>query len=98
MFNKLKQIQDLRKKAKELQGNLAQDTVTGESLNGQIKITMDGNQKIQDISIDENILTPENKQMIEKGLVDAFEKAIKDVQGLMAQKLQSGEINIPNIS
>ena len=98
MFNKLKQIQDLRKKAKELQGNLAQDTVSGESLDGQIKITMDGNQKIQDISIDENILTSENKNMIEKDLVDAFDKAIKNVQGLMSQKLQSGEINLPDLS
>lgn len=98
MFNKLKQIQDLRKKAKELQGNLAQDTVTGESLGGQIKITMDGNQKIQDILIDENLLSSENKQMIEKGLIDAFDKAIKNVQGLMAQKLQSGEINLPNLN
>ena len=98
MFNKLKQVQDLRKKAKELQGNLAQDIVAGESLDGQIKITMDGNQKIQNISIDENILTSDNKEMIEKGMIDAFEKATKEVQGLMAQKLQSGEIDLPNLS
>jgi DNA-binding YbaB/EbfC family protein len=97
MFNKLKQIQDLRKKAKELQNNLAQDLITSESEWGKIKITMNGNQQVQEVKVDETLLSAENKEKLENGLKEAYNKAIKDVQMLMARKIQSGDIDMPNI-
>jgi DNA-binding YbaB/EbfC family protein len=95
VFSKLKQIQDLRKKAKELKDGLEKEEVTSESLAGQIKIVMTGNQEIKQISISETLLSPEKKEILEKGLTEVFERAIKDVQRLMARKIQSGEINLP---
>lgn len=95
IFSKLKQIQDLRKKAKELKDGLGKEKVASESLSGQIKIVMSGNQEIKEIFISESLLSPENKEKLEKGLVDAFQKAVKEVQRVMAQKIQSGELNLP---
>lgn len=97
MFNKLKQIKDLRKQAKELQNNLAQDSITTESEGGQIKIIMDGNQQVKEVNIDENLLSSTNKEKLENGLKEAYNKGIKEVQALMARKMQSGDLNMPNI-
>lgn len=97
MFNKLKQIKDLRKQARELQDNLAQDSVTAESEGGQIKIVIDGNQQVKEVKIDEALLSSENKDRLENGLKETYNKAIKDVQTLMARKMQSGDLNMPNI-
>lgn len=97
MFNKLKQIKDLRKQAKELQNNLAQDSITAESKGGQIKITMDGNQQVKNVEIEESLLSSENKEKLENSLKETYNKGIKEVQTLMARKMQSGDLNMPNI-
>lgn len=97
MFNKLKQFKDLKKQASNLKNSMSQETVSGEALGGDIKITMDGNQEIQNVEINESLLSLENKEDIEKGIKDAFSKANKELQSLMMRKMQSGEIQMPNM-
>jgi len=46
MFNKLKQIQDLRHQANQIKNALAQETVEGSGAWGKVKVIMDGNQEI----------------------------------------------------
>ena len=95
MFNKLKQFNDLRKQAADLKNNLAQETVTGESLGGKIKITMNGNQEIQEVFIDQSLLSSEQQEDLQTGVKEAMSKAIKEVQMLMARKIQAGDIQLP---
>ena len=97
MFNKLKQIQELRKQAKELQNNLSEETIISESEGGSIKVTVDGNHKIQNIDIDNEWLNPDSKDRLENGLQKAINNATDDVQKMMARKVQSGDISMPNI-
>lgn len=97
MFNKLKQIQELRKQAKELQNNLSEETIISESEGGSIKVTVDGNHKIQNIDIDNELLNPDSKDRLENGLQKAINNATDDVQKMMARKVQSGDISMPNI-
>lgn len=97
MFNKLKQLQDLRKQAKDLKSSMSQETVTGEALDGAIKITMDGNQDIKDVDINDELLSVDNKEKLEQGIKEAFQAAVKNLQSLMMRKMQSGEIQMPNM-
>jgi hypothetical protein len=97
MFNKLKQLQDLRKQAKDLKSSMSQETVTGEALAGAIKITMDGNQDIKDVDINDELLSVDNKEKLEQGIKEAFQAAVKNLQSLMMRKMQSGEIQMPNM-
>lgn len=94
MFNKLKQIADLRKKAKELEKNLAEESVQGEAVQGKIKVTMDGSQNIKEIHIDESLLIPENKEQLENAIKEAFKNAQDGIKKLMIEKVQRGEIQI----
>jgi len=97
MFNKLKQIQELRKQAKDLQSNLSEETITSESEKGLIKVTVDGNHKVKNIDINSELLNVDYKEKLENGLKEAYNKATDDVQKMMARKVQSGDISMPNI-
>ena len=62
MFSKLKQFKDLRGQAKDLQAKLAEASVTVTEAFGKVKLTMDGNQQVTAIEIDEELLTPDKKK------------------------------------
>ena len=93
MFDKLK----LAKQANDLKNNLAKDEVMGESSDGNVKITMNGNQDILNVEVEEELLSADKKSELQDDIKDAFKKALKEVQMLMIKKMQSGEIEMPNM-
>ena len=84
MFNKIKQIKDLRSQAKTMQAALGEIMVVGKAMGGKIMITVDGNQKVQGVKIDEDL----EKSKIEKGVQEAFNEASKKLQKEMAMKMK----------
>jgi DNA-binding protein YbaB len=52
LFDKIKDVNEMRKQAKQIELALAQEQVTGSSSGGKIKITMDGNQKVLSVEVD----------------------------------------------
>jgi DNA-binding protein YbaB len=83
MFEKLKQLKDLRDKAKQLQNALGAETITAEK-NG-IKITLDGNMVISSVILEKEM----SKDEIEKRMPDAINEAIKKAQRVMAEKMRA---------
>lgn len=95
MFNKLKQIKDLREKAKTMQSALAEELIEAEHKG--ITIKMDGNQKVHQVSIDESLMN--DKTRLESTMTDAINNAVKKVQKAMVSKLQQmGDLDIPGLS
>lgn len=86
MFNKLKQVKDLRDQAKSLQSKLAEESVTVEHKGCTMKI--DGNQKILNLDINQELLSANNKQKLEETIVKLHEDALKKVQKVMMQKMR----------
>jgi len=82
MFNKLKQLKDLRSQAKNLQNMLGQETIEIEKKG--IRIKMNGNLEILSIDITEDY----PKEKIGEILAEAVNEAIKKAQRIMAQKMQ----------
>lgn len=97
MFNKLKEVKDMRDQAKQLQNQLSQESVMISSEGGKINLVMDGNQTVVSLDIDPELLTPEKKEDLEKGLRTAFNDAVKKIQRVVAQKMQAGNIKMPNL-
>ena len=52
LFDKIKDVNEMRKQAKQIELTLAAEQVTGSSSGGKIKITMDGNQKVLSVEVD----------------------------------------------
>lgn len=97
-IGKLRQVMDMRKQAKQVQSSLSDVLVTGEAQGGQIKVSMDGNQKITKVDISPDLLAPEYQEKVQGGIIDAFQDAQKQVQKVMAQKLKSGELKMPDMN
>ncbi|HAM88027.1 MAG: hypothetical protein US83_C0001G0028 [Candidatus Falkowbacteria bacterium GW2011_GWC2_38_22] len=82
MFNKLKQIKDLRSQAKTMQNALS-----GESVNvnkNGVTITMNGNMEVTKIEITNDL----SKEELAKIFTSLFNDAIKQTQRVMAKKMQ----------
>jgi DNA-binding YbaB/EbfC family protein len=99
MFNKLKQFKDLRDKAKQLQTALSSESVEGSGGWGKVKVTMDGNQAVTGIAIDDALLTPSEKGKLETGLKEAFADALKKAQRKAMEKMKDiGGIDLPGLN
>jgi DNA-binding protein YbaB len=81
MFNKLKQIKDLRNQAKMMQTALASETVSHEK-NG-VTITLDGNMTVTNL-----VITDKSRPDLERTLMEVYNEAMKKVQKVMAKKMQ----------
>jgi len=84
MFNKIKQIKDMRSQAKTMQAALGEIMVVGKGMGGKVMITIDGNQKVQGVKIDEDL----EREKIEKGVQEAFNEGSKKIQQEMASKMK----------
>ena len=51
MFNKIKQLKNLRDQASQIKQMLAQETVQAQAAHGQVSMVMDGNQEMLAIDI-----------------------------------------------
>ncbi|MBT3690563.1 YbaB/EbfC family nucleoid-associated protein [bacterium] len=96
LFNKLNQIKDLKSQAKDLQGQLAEESITVEKHG--TTIIMDGNQKMTKLDINPEYLNTEKKEKLEELLKNLHSDAIKKVQRVMAEKMRAqGGFNLPGM-
>lgn len=86
MFSKLKQVKDLRSKAKGIQSALAAETAEGSAGWGKVKVTMDGNQKVTSVNIDPSTL--HDKPKLEEMVRDAVNDAVLKIQKVASAKLK----------
>lgn len=86
MFNKLKQFKDLKDRAKAIQTALAEETAEGSAAWGKVKVVINGNQQIMNVSIDPSLM--DNREKLQDYLREATNDAIQKIQKVMATKLK----------
>ena len=105
MFNQLKDMGNLAKKAKEMKSKMKniQDelkTLRIETDENGIKITMTGEMDCLSVEIkDEKLLLPEKKEKLQKLLTKTFNKASQRAKSVASSKLSavSKGLNIPGL-
>jgi len=95
MFNKLKNFKELKNQAKQIQSQLAEVTEEGSGAWGKVKITMNGNQEVISVNIDQELLNDQNK--IQDGVKEATNDAVKKVQRAAAMKMQQSGMSFPGM-
>lgn len=94
MFNKLKQIKDMRDKAKRVQTALKDETAEGSGAWGKVKVKMNGNQEVLAVTIDPEFAREDAVKLAE-AVKEATNDAVKKVQRLMVAKMQKmGELKL----
>ena len=98
LMGKMKEAQQNIKKTQEEMGSLSE---TAESGGGMVKATVNGNKKIIKIYIDPEIISKEDKQLIEDLTVAAINLALSKIEtktkDLMQNSVMDGMPNIPGL-
>lgn len=95
MFGKIKEMQA---KLKEVQENLDRITAEGESGGGMVKVLVNGRKKVIKIEIEESLLMPDDKTMLQDLVVAAVNVALQNVEVKSNEEIQrTTQGIIPNI-
>ncbi len=95
MFGKVREMQA---KLKEAQENLENITATGEAGAGMVKAVVNGKKKLISIELEESLIKPEDREMLQDLIVAAVNKAIEEVELKANEEMRkSTEGMMPNI-
>lgn len=86
MFNKIKAVKNLRDQAKSMQKTLEGIVETGEGAKGEVKIQINGAQKILSIELSDEVMTSKDK--VAEGVKDALNDGMKKIQKKMASQMK----------
>lgn len=76
----MKQMGNLEAQMKTIKEQIASLTATGSSGAGMVEVTVNGEHKVLKVSINDVMLAPENKGMIETLVASAFNDATDKIQ------------------
>ncbi|HTP78897.1 MAG TPA: YbaB/EbfC family nucleoid-associated protein [Bacteroidota bacterium] len=98
MQSMMKQMQKMQERIAEVQSMLEGKTVTGESGGGMVKVTVNGKQRIVKIEIENEVVKPEEKDMLEDLIAAAVNQAMERSAAMAQEEMQkaTGDM-IPNI-
>ncbi len=95
MMGKMK---DLQARMKEAQEQLSNITESAESGAGLVRVTINGQKKIIGLEIDNDLIKPEDKEMLQDLVVAAMNKAMENIEPKIKEHLQqSTQGMLPNI-
>lgn len=95
----MKQAQKMQREMQKAQEELAAAQVEGVSGGGMVKVTATGAQEIVAISIDPEIVDPEDVEMLEDLVLAAVKEALANAQALASEKMgrATGGMNLPGM-
>lgn len=101
-FEKMKQAQqmnDLRKQAQKMQRELRDTLIEATEADGKVKVVFTGEQSIEEVHIDPELLDPARQKELEKHIKSCVSQAIKQSQQVAAQKMQevTGGMGLPGM-
>ncbi|WP_194777387.1 YbaB/EbfC family nucleoid-associated protein [Pararhodonellum marinum] len=95
IMNKVKEAQA---KIKEKQASLVHLTAEGESGAGLVKVTVNGHRQVLKIDLDDSLITPDDKDMLQDLIVAATNKALEAIEiNIKEEMKRATEGMMPNI-
>lgn len=87
MQGMLKQVQKMQEEMQKVQQELGSKSVTEEAGGGMIKATVNGNKELVSIEIDPQVISPDEKEILEDLVVAAVNKAIQSATKMAEEEL-----------
>jgi DNA-binding YbaB/EbfC family protein len=81
------QLQKLQEQLEAAQGQLAEETVTGTSGGGAVKVVVTGDQRCKSVEIDPELLKDADVEMMQDLLLAAFNNALDASRNLAQERL-----------
>ncbi|PIE56839.1 MAG: YbaB/EbfC family nucleoid-associated protein [Desulfobulbus propionicus] len=94
-----KQAQQFQQKLGVIQEEMKKKTVTGTAGGGMVNVVVNGNNEVLDLGIEAELLTQENKQMIEDLVRSAVNDGLRKAKELGKREMGklTGGMNIPGL-
>jgi len=95
----MERIQRLQEELARAQEALAEETVTVTAGGGVITVVMTGHQRLQSVTIDPDVVDPDDVEMLQDLIVAAVNEAIERSQALAAERLSglTGGLGLPGL-
>lgn len=87
MGNMMKQMQKMQKQMAQVQEELKDKTVEATAGGGAIKVTASGDKRIVDIEIDQDVVDPEDVEMLQDLVLAATNEALKKADEMIEQDM-----------
>jgi len=97
MGSMMKQMMEMRSKAKAIEKELSSLEVSGISKNKLVTCIVDGKFTIKSLDISNELIEKKDKELIEKSIKEALSSAINDAQKEAAAKLSGAGLNLPGL-
>ena len=89
MLDKMKELYQLQKQAREMQKELKEIEIEAQSRDGLITIVLNGELRIEKITLDETLLQPAKKRDLERSLEETLREGLSQAQKIAAEKSQA---------
>ena len=76
MMQMMQQAQNIQKKLKSVQSELASAEISGEAANGAVQVVCDGQGKFKSIKLSKDLLNPENPESVDDDTLETLEDLI----------------------
>ncbi|MFN0117423.1 MAG: YbaB/EbfC family nucleoid-associated protein [Elusimicrobiota bacterium] len=86
MFDKMKQLYDMQKQARQMQKMQEENKIEKTALDGKIKLTMNGAFKVEQLEIDPVLLQASNKTLLEEELKNIISNTAEELTKKSAEQ------------
>ena len=99
MGNMMKQAQKLQSRMLKLQEELAERTVETSAGGGMIKVVANGRQQLVSITMDKEVVDPQDVEMLQDMILAAVNDALAKAQEMVSTEMGkiTGGFNLPGI-
>lgn len=100
MGNMMKQFQQMQAKMEQMQAELEEMEIEGTAGGGMVKAVVNGKQDIVSITIDPEVVDPEDVEMLQDLIVAALNQAKEKAAETQAEMMSglTGGLNIPGLN
>lgn len=97
MVAMMQKAQQMKDRMAEMQEEVMNMDIAGESGGGLVKVATNGKGEIRSLNIEKNILTPDDKEMIEDLITAAVNDSRAKAEQLISEKTQNimNELGLP---
>lgn len=82
MQNMMKQMQKMQKKMAEAQEQLGEERIVGTAGGGMVTVTVSGHKEVLEVNIKEEVVDPEDIEMLQDLVLAATNEALKKAEEL----------------
>ena len=94
MKDMMSKLQDMKGAVEDSKKRLENIYVKGDALDGKIRFVLDGNRKLKELFIDEEVYENMEKEELIESMIEGFNKAIEDADHVNENEMKSTAFNV----